>query len=99
MTTKFLNDKIGTFKFLLSWRFPRKQAILDDFLSAPKAPPPQKRRVYCYYDHYYDYSYYCRLAVSESHYGGSKTLRSAAGSLKHLVFLGKIHRKSPRIVN
>ena len=36
------------------------------------------------------------------HYGGSKTLRRQqknimAGSLKHLVFQGKIHRKSPRI--
>ena len=39
MTTKFFDNKICTFKILLSWRFPRKQAFLDDFPSAPKAPP------------------------------------------------------------
>ena len=37
------------------------------------------------------------------HHGGGKTLRrqqnTTAGSLKHLVFLGKIHRRSPQIVN
>ena len=44
MTTKFLDNKICTFKILLSWRFPRKPAFLDDFLSAPKAHPPQKRK-------------------------------------------------------
>ena len=31
MTTKFLDNQICTFKILLSWRFPRKQAFLDDF--------------------------------------------------------------------
>ena len=36
MTTKLLDNKICTFKILLSWRFPRKQAFLD---SSPKAPP------------------------------------------------------------
>ena len=42
MTTKFLDNKICTFKILLSWRFPRKTAFLTIFLSAPKAPPPSK---------------------------------------------------------
>ena len=39
MTTKFLDNKICTFNALLPWRFPRKTAISDDFLSAPKHPP------------------------------------------------------------
>ena len=56
MTTKFLDDKICTFKILLSWRFPRKQAFWGDFpLRSPSPPPPQKRKYY----------FYCRLAVSE----------------------------------
>ena len=55
MTTKFLDNKISTFKILLSWRFPRKQALLDDFPLCPQAPPPQKRIFY----------FYCRLAVSD----------------------------------
>ena len=40
MTTKFLNNKMFTFKILLSWRFPRKQAFLDDFPLCPQGPPP-----------------------------------------------------------
>ena len=40
MTTKFLDNKICTFKNLLSWRFPRKQAFWDDFLLCPQGPPP-----------------------------------------------------------
>ena len=56
MTTKFRDNKIFTFEFLLSWRFPRKQAFLDDFPLCPQGPPPpQKRKFY----------FYCRLAVSE----------------------------------
>ena len=51
MTTKFLDNKTCSFKILLSWRFPRKQAFLDD---SPLCPP-QKRKLY----------FYCRLAVSE----------------------------------
>ena len=39
MTTKFLDNKIYTFKILLSWRFPRKNSILDDFSSLPPIPP------------------------------------------------------------
>ena len=39
MTTKFLNNKICTFIILLSWHFPRKQALLDDSPLCPKAPP------------------------------------------------------------
>ena len=39
MTTKFLDNKICTFKILLSWRFPRKQAFWDNFPPCPQAPP------------------------------------------------------------
>ena len=42
MTTKFLDNKICTFKILLSWRFPRNQAFLDDFPLWPQRPPPSK---------------------------------------------------------
>ena len=48
MTTKFLDTKICTFKMLLSWRFPRKQASLDDFPLCPQAPPPQKPTLYIF---------------------------------------------------
>ena len=63
MTTNFLDNKICTFKILLSWRFPRKkkkkQPFWTIFLSAPNAPPPQKCRFYfCF-----------RLAVSERRFG------------------------------
>ena len=43
MTTKFLDNKICTFKILLSWRFPGKTAFWTSFLSAPKAPPPPQK--------------------------------------------------------
>ena len=39
VTTKFLDNKICTFKILLSWRFPRKNSVLDDFTLCPKSPP------------------------------------------------------------
>ena len=57
MTTKSLDNKIYTFKILLSWRFPRKkkQRFWTIFLSAPEAHALQKRKFY----------FYCRLAVSE----------------------------------
>ena len=56
MTTKFLDNKISTFKILLSWRFLRKTAFFDDLPPCPQGPPPpQKRKIY----------FYCRLAVSE----------------------------------
>ena len=42
MTTKCLDNKICTFKMLLSWRFPRKAAFLDDFPLCPRGPPPSK---------------------------------------------------------
>ena len=45
MTTKFLDNKICTFKILLWWRFPRKTAFWTIFLSAAKASPPQKARI------------------------------------------------------
>ena len=44
MRTKFLDNKIRTFKILLSWRFPRKTAFCTIFLSALEAPPPLKKR-------------------------------------------------------
>ena len=54
MTTKFLDNKICTFKLLLSWHFPRtkKTAFWTIFLSAPKPPPPKKKK-------------YCHLSLSE----------------------------------
>ena len=55
MTTKFLDNKICNFKFLLSLRFPRETVFLDNSPLYPLAPPPQKRKFY----------FYCRLAVSE----------------------------------
>ena len=42
MTTKFLDNKIFTFKILLSWRFPRKIAFWTIFLPAPLPTPPLK---------------------------------------------------------
>ena len=42
MTTKILDNKISTFKILLSWRFPRKQAFLGRFSSLPPRPPTLK---------------------------------------------------------
>ena len=44
-TTKFLDNKIFTFKILLSWRFPRKTAFLDDFPLCPLGPPPSKAQI------------------------------------------------------
>ena len=55
MTTKFLDNEICTFKILLSWRFPRKSALLDDFPLCPKFLPLKNEKFY----------FYCRLAVSE----------------------------------
>ena len=45
MTTKFLDNKICTFKILLSWRFPRKTAFWTIFLSAPQGSPPPKAEI------------------------------------------------------
>ena len=42
MTTKFLDNKIFTFKILLSWRFPWKIAFWTVFLPAPLPRPPLK---------------------------------------------------------
>ena len=39
---KFLDNKISTFKILLSWRFPRKTAFLDNSPLYPHAPTPLK---------------------------------------------------------
>ena len=40
MTTKFLDNKSFKFKILLSWRFPRKTAFLDDFPLYLHPQPP-----------------------------------------------------------
>ena len=48
MTTKFLDNTICTFKILLSWRFPRKQALLDDFPLCPQGPPPPQRETFIF---------------------------------------------------
>ena len=56
MTTKCLDNKIFTFKILLSWRFPRKEAFWTIFLSAPLPTPPLEKRIFYFY---------CRLAFSE----------------------------------
>ena len=45
MTTKFLDNKICNFKFLLSWRFPRKTAFGDNFPLGPHAQPPSKTQI------------------------------------------------------
>ena len=58
MTTKFLDNKICTFRILLSWRFPtkKKQRFWTILPSAPKPPPPlKKRKLY----------FCCCLTVSE----------------------------------
>ena len=39
MTTKFPDNKICTFKIVLSWRFQRKTTFLDNFLLCPQCPP------------------------------------------------------------
>ena len=45
MATKFLDNKIRTFKILLSWRFPRKPAFLDNSPLYPYAQPPPKVQI------------------------------------------------------
>ena len=73
-TTKCLDNKICTFKSLLSWRFPRKQRFWTIFLSAPKPPPPpEKPKFYCY----------CRLAFSEKRDG---TLAYISSSITRQIF-------------
>ena len=43
MTTKFLDNKIRTFKFVLSWRFPpKKNSVFGQFSSLPPWPTPFK---------------------------------------------------------
>ena len=43
MTTKFLDNHICTFKFFLSWRFPRtKKNVFGRFSSPPPRPTPLK---------------------------------------------------------
>ena len=56
MTTNFLENKICTFKILLSWRFPRKIEFSGYFSSLPPMPSPSKDATFYYY---------WRLAVSE----------------------------------
>ena len=45
MTTKFLDNKICTFKILLSWHFPRKTAFLDNFPLFPHAQRPSNMQI------------------------------------------------------
>ena len=47
MTTNFLDNKICTFKILLSWRFPqrKKNSVFQQFSSLPQAPPPSKAQI------------------------------------------------------
>ena len=53
MTTKLLDNKICTFKILLSWHFPREKQRFGRYSSLPPFPsPPQRRKFY----------FYCRLA-------------------------------------
>ena len=40
MTTDFLDNKICTFKTLLSWHLPRKNSVFGQFSSMPPMPPP-----------------------------------------------------------
>ena len=42
MATKFLDNKICTFRILLSWRFPGKTVLFDNFPLCPQGPPPSK---------------------------------------------------------
>ena len=53
MTTIILDNDIAPSNFILSWRFPRKTAFLDDF---PPCPHPKKNK-----------SCFCCLAVSDTH--------------------------------
>ena len=45
MTTKFLDNKFCTFKILLSWRFPRKTAFLDNSSLYTHARPPKNVQI------------------------------------------------------
>ena len=38
MTTKFLDNKISTFKILLSWRFPKRNSGFGQVSSLPPRP-------------------------------------------------------------
>ena len=46
VTTKCLDNKICTFKILLSWRFPRKTAFWGNSPLDPHAQPPRKCNFY-----------------------------------------------------
>ena len=48
MTTKFLDNTFFKFKFVLSWRFPRKRAFWDDFPLCPPLRPLKNRKLYFY---------------------------------------------------
>ena len=61
MTTKFLDNKICTFKILLSWRFHEQQRF-GRFSSLPQSTPPPPLKHCKFY-------FYCRLAVSEQFAG------------------------------
>ena len=47
MTTKFLDNKICTFKIFIVVAFPTKTSVFgDDFPLCSQGPPPQKRKFY-----------------------------------------------------
>ena len=46
MTTKFLDNQICTFKISLSWRFPRKNSVLDDFPLPPSFPLKKRKNIF-----------------------------------------------------
>ena len=73
MTTTFLDNKICTFKILLSWRFRRKTAFWENspLYLHPRAPTPLKSA---------NFIFVCRLAVSDRHWGrNSSYSRDDAG--------------------
>ena len=86
MTTKFLDNKICSFKILLSWRFPRKNSVLDDFPLCPQGPPPSKSENFIF------------IVVSPSLIFGSAFRQTPQASIpplnRHLYVTSKIWLRS-----
>ena len=61
MTTKFLDNKISSFKFDCRDVSPPKNRVLDDFPLCPSARPAQSHK----------FCFYCRLAISDCWLGPS----------------------------
>ena len=86
MTTNFDNT-IGTFKNLLSWRFPRKTVFWDDVpLCPPMPPPPQKSK----------FHFCCCLAVFEKFVGRNISVICAGifRNSDHLMSFKKVFHAS-----